>query len=263
MRCTMQWFSVSLYQQTLSVRGWKAARQPVVLTVTPSTNDVARHHMAQGVCTGTVVVAREQKAGRGRMERSWASSPGGLWFSLILRPQRSPEQVVLLPLTVAVAMASALTDATEGLPIGLKWPNDLMVKDKKIGGILMERDGHGLVVGVGVNVNQRSFASLLDQKAISVFQLTGTEVSLERLLAGSMNAIYRYCREWEDDGGQATLEAWRHHSVTLGREVRVSLPGRQVKGKAIDVDDGGSLLVDTAEGTVRITAGDVTLLRQA
>ena len=257
----MQWFNTTSYSQGLAAPSWRAASDPVVLASTPSTNDVARNLMTRGAPPGTVVVAREQRVGRGRLERQWASPPGGLWFSLVLWPDWDKERPGVLPLTIAVAMAEGLAKSVRNISVGLKWPNDLMVDEKKLGGILMERSGDGLVVGVGVNVNQSSFAPPLDRLATSLFKVTGETFSLERVLACAVNCIYLRYLEWEKDGGQGTLEAWRRLTITLKRRVRVSLPTGTVEGRAVDVDGDGSLLVETADGLSRILAGDVTLLR--
>jgi len=191
-----------------------------------STQDVARD-----LPVGSVVVADHQTTGRGRLARTWEAQPGaGLYASFVVRP------VPLLSLAAGVAAAEAC-----GPAVRLKWPNDLLLGDRKLGGILIEVSADKAVVGVGINLSWAPAGAAM------------LEVPRDDLLAGLKRLIDR----WTAAPPSETLKAWRALSETLGRRVRVELPDRVLEGMAQDVDENGSLIVDG----VPVSAGDVIHLR--
>lgn len=232
---------------------------------TDSTNRLAREFGERGAPEGIVVIAESQQSGRGRLARKWFSPPGGIWFSLLLRPRMLPQQAQLLTLASAVAAVEATT-ATSGLAPGIKWPNDLLLAGRKLAGILTEVSAetdlvHYLVLGVGVNANipAEAFPAELQGTATSLLAESGRAVDRAAWLRCFLQGFEK--RYVAAQSGQfAALPAeWRRYSLTLGREVTVYLPGRSVEGTAVDIDEHGALQVRTAVGVETFPAGEIRL----
>jgi BirA family biotin operon repressor/biotin-[acetyl-CoA-carboxylase] ligase len=225
----------------------------------PSTNDRARELAEAGV-EDVAVLAGEQTGGRGRLDREWASPAGGVWLSLVLRPDLPPAHAPLLTLAAAVAISRAAREA--GVDAGIKWPNDVLVttddEERKLAGILTEMEGEAdrvewVVVGVGVNVNVD--AEDLPPGATSVREQVGD--------VRRRSFVQRLLEEFDAlrDDADSVLEAWREHAITLGRVVRVTTPGGEVVGEALGVEHPGALVVATDDGERRVHAGDCEHLR--
>ena len=237
---------------------------PIVLPSTGSTNADVLERARAGAPEGTVVVADEQTAGRGRLGRSWASAPGeGLWFSVLLRMAPEPARG-LLPLLAGVAVAEAVR--RRGVEAGLKWPNDVVVEGsahdgtpgpRKLAGILAETDGgDGVVLGIGVNVSQGR-DGLPTAQATSL-ALEGAEVSRQDLLVDILVGLASSVGVLRRDGSGLAIDPYRALCLTIGREVTVALPGGdEVSGRAVGVGEDGQLHVRTADRTVSLAAGDV------
>jgi BirA family biotin operon repressor/biotin-[acetyl-CoA-carboxylase] ligase len=232
-----------------------------------STNDHARELAEEGADPGEVVIAESQTGGRGRRGRPWVSPPGrNVYFSVILRPELPPARAPELTLLASVAICDALRQAD--VPAVIKWPNDLLVNDRKIAGILTELASepervHWVVVGVGVNVNATAadFPEELRAIATSVLLERGTPAPRALLLAACLTALEGWLDRHAEEGFAPIREAWRERSGTLGREVTVQTGAREVVGRAEDIDEAGALLVRTERGLERILSGDVTMLR--
>ena len=233
-----------------------------------STNDRARA-LAAADRTDVAVVADEQTGGRGRLDREWVAPSGGVWLSLLTRPTVAPARAPQFTLAAAVATADACREA--GVRAAIKWPNDVVVADtaaddagrggRKLAGVLTEMEGEAdrvswLVVGVGVNANLD--AAALPAGATSIRAERGEDVDRRRFLA---RLLERYADLAADP--DAILPAWRERAATLGRRVRVETATGSVVGTAVDVDPPGALLVETADGTARVHAGDCEHLRDA
>jgi BirA family biotin operon repressor/biotin-[acetyl-CoA-carboxylase] ligase len=251
---------------------WTSVR---VVADTGSTNsDLVAGAAAGTAVPGAVLVAEEQTSGRGRLERSWtAPSRSGLFLSLLLRPDGVPkERWGWLPLLVGVAAASALSSAAE-VELRLKWPNDLLVtvggEERKVGGILVEvagAAGDAVVAGIGLNVSLR--AEELPVPGAGSLLLAGAAVlDREILLRALLRTFDELYREWVADAGDPERSglqaAYRAQCATLGRQVRVELPGgRQLLGEAVSVDADGRLVVRDADGAEQaVGAGDVVHVR--
>lgn len=224
-----------------------------------STNDVARELALAGAPAGTVVLADEQTRGRGRRGRDWRAAPGqGLLLSMVLRPAGA--NAAILPLRVGLAAARAVEDAA-GIPVGIKWPNDVVVGDRKLGGVLCEGavagERHAFVIaGVGLNVLQSDddFPPDLRGLATSIAAATGRAVDLPAL-AGKVVARLSMAAEAGGTPLAATeLEALARRDVLVGREVTVD--GRPA-GTAAGIDRSGALLVRKGATIERIYTGTV------
>ncbi len=229
----------------------------------PSTNDLAKEMGRQGAPEGTLVVADGQEAGRGRLGRQWVSPEGvGLYVSLILRPPLPPSELPQITLTVAVAAAQALERVAQIAP-GIKWPNDLLLGGRKLGGILTELETEAeriryLVVGMGLNVNTPGFPGELADTATSLWLATGRRHSRVALLRAWLEELEALYEQFLHRQFPVILRAWKRRSVTLGKPARVRQGEREVAGVAVDVAPDGALLLRTGAGQlVRVTSGEL------
>jgi BirA family transcriptional regulator, biotin operon repressor / biotin---[acetyl-CoA-carboxylase] ligase len=227
----------------------------------PSTNDLALRLTEIPVPEGTVVLADEQTAGRGRMGRRWVSPRGGIWLSVILRPRLPADQVAVIGLVTAAAAAGAVRRVT-GLSARVKWPNDVLVDGKKTAGILAEAapSPGWIVVGIGINANIPADALPPDtvHPATSLEAALGHAVDRKALIREMLRELERGYDLLKSRGAHAALRRWREMADTLGRQVRVETPGGILEGIAQDIDETGALLVRTEGGRVRkVLAGDL------
>jgi BirA family transcriptional regulator, biotin operon repressor / biotin---[acetyl-CoA-carboxylase] ligase len=215
---------------------------------------------------GTIVFARQQTAGRGRLGRQWVSPPNsGLYMSVLLRPKKSIGELPVITLGIGVAAAKAIF-ATTGLRIGLKWVNDLIYDGKKLGGILAEipsgdRTRPALVIGIGINTTfqTESIPDELKEKLYWLEAATGTEVDTTALaleLCYQIEAVYDLMNRNEVE---KILDEWRLYSITLGQEVICTSPSREVQGIAIDVTKSGALIVQTHTGREELLGGEISV----
>ncbi|HWB66439.1 MAG TPA: biotin--[acetyl-CoA-carboxylase] ligase [Mycobacteriales bacterium] len=243
---------------------WREVR---VLTRTSSTNADVVAAAREGAQEGLVVIAEEQTAGRGRMGRAWsAPARSSVLLSWLLRPTAPIAAWPLLPLMAGLALAETVAGVGEVPDVRLKWPNDVLVDDKKLAGILTERTdagGAAVVVGLGLNVSLR--AAELPVDTATSLALVGGATDREILVKELLRSFARRYATWcDDDGAPASvLPAYREWCETIGRAVSVQLPGGdRVEGVATAVDDTGRLLVRTDAGEERAwSAGDVTHVR--
>ena len=238
---------------------------------TGSTNDDLRAEAAAGTAEGRVLVADHQAGGHGRRGRTWVSPPGSsLLVSVLLRPDLDPDHLHLVTMAVGVAAAEAV-DEELAVPVGLKWPNDLVVAtpdgERKLGGILAEATWSGdqlaaVVVGLGLNVAwPRPVPEELEGIAVALDHLTDEVVDRGDLLVA---LLLRLDDILVDPARSALRERWEHLATTLGREVWVQqASGPDVVGTATGLTESGQLVVETAGGPVAISAGDVHHLRSA
>lgn len=227
-----------------------------------STNDRARE-LAMAGETDAVVLANEQTGGRGRLERPWSSPPGGIWMSVVVRPDLPPARAPLLTLAAAVAVTRAARDV--GIDAGIKWPNDVLVPATdaergglKLAGILTEMEGEAnrvnwLVVGIGINANVDP--GLLDDAATSIQAEVG---SVDR--RGFVQAVLETFDGLQTDP-ERIVPTWREYASTIGQPVRVETQGGVVEGDAVDVTEFGALVLETDDGETVVHAGDCEHLR--
>jgi BirA family transcriptional regulator, biotin operon repressor / biotin---[acetyl-CoA-carboxylase] ligase len=232
-----------------------------------STNTTAMEAGAGSAPEGSVFLAEEQTAGRGRAAHSWHSAPGtGIYCSILLRPSLPPSDVLLLSLTAALAARSAIAEIQPAFPPDLKWPNDLLLADKKLGGILTEMNAEPtrvryLVIGIGINVNQASFPPALQDQATSLLMATGSEWSRVDLCAALLKSLHREYAEFlrSPASRSAVLRRFVANSSMLrGRVVRVEENG-EFEGTTEGLDQHGFLRVRTSNGIQTVMSGTVRL----
>jgi len=233
------------------------------LTSVDSTNRWLLERVDQGASEGLAVRARHQSAGRGRRGRTWESPmDDGLWCSLLLRPPVSDDQLQLVVASVALAFSEAIATLT-GVAPAIKWPNDLLIGDRKVGGILAELRtspaGRSVVVGVGINC----LSSPPDlPTATSLQQATGVVVRPEALFEAALSALTELRPLLDTERGWAMLrERYQAALDTIGRTVRIETGDGTLEGVATSVDETGALLVNVGGTSRRFVVGDVVHLR--
>lgn len=234
----------------------------------PSTNTEAVRQAQQGAAEGVTISASEQTAGRGRLDRVWISPPGaGLYASVILRPRFSPNFWTLLPLMAALAVHDALVESC-GLEVDIKWPNDILVNEHKLCGILAETvetpSGRAAVIGIGINLTSQSFPEELRGVATSVEDAIKTTISADELLPSLLRAVgNRYAQLDTDKGRSDLIDDWTAHSTyALGKRIFVTSDEEQFSGITRGLESDGALRVETDTGEIRtVRSGDVTSLR--
>lgn len=237
-------------------------REIISYAQTGSTNDIALNLAAGGAKEGTLVVAESQTRGRGRRNRKWLAPVGtSILASLILRPPITAHEAQIITLTSAAAVAQAIRNVTQ-IPAMIKFPNDVIIGDRKVSGILTEmRTEKGwvsfLVVGMGITVNlpRNRFPAEIADIATSLSAELGRDVQRIALLQEILRQLeQRYAKVKERKTDSLTTE-WNDMLATLGCQVRITLPRRVINGRAVDVDEAGALLVRTDDGQIqRITA---------
>lgn len=237
-------------------------RRLVYLASASSTQEVARGEAESGAASGTVVVAEEQTAGRGRFGREWVSPAGrNLYLTLVLRP--SVRGLRALSIVSPLAIAVAVEEVT-GLSPRIKWPNDAIIEGRKLAGVLIENELSGdeirySLVGIGLNVNMDvERAPGIEEIATSVKRELGAETSREELLAALLNRYEALYQQAATNAG--VYEAWRARLDTLGRQVRVTFGDQVYEGLAEDVDTDGNLVLRRPDGErLTLEAGEVSL----
>jgi BirA family biotin operon repressor/biotin-[acetyl-CoA-carboxylase] ligase len=235
-----------------------------------STNTLARSLGQQGTAEGTIVVADVQTAGRGQAGRIWISPPErNLYVSIVLRPAVTPAQAPLLSLLVAVALVDTLRHMA--VPSGIKWPNDVLIGDRKVAGILteMETDGarvHFIVVGIGVNINMSNvelarYLGPIAPTATSLQIVLGHEISRERLLAALLSHLEQWYERFCTDGGAVLQAAWEERSLMSGRRIRARTAEGAWEGTVQGIDQRGQLQLRQDDGSwLSLTSAEVRFL---
>jgi BirA family biotin operon repressor/biotin-[acetyl-CoA-carboxylase] ligase len=246
--------------------GWREIR---VVQETTSTNSALARLAREGAGPGLVLVAEHQSGGRGRLDRAWTSPPGaGLTFSVLVEPAGvAPDHWPWVPLLAGVAVAEGVRRVTE-VDASLKWPNDVLVGDRKLAGLLSERveapNASLAVVGVGLNVTLRADeVPTAEATSLALEQAATTDRTV--VLREVLRVFDRLFRAWLREGGDpraGLLESYLRRCSTVGRQVRVALPGGSaLAGEAVRVDDHGRLVVRTGAGEQVVGAGDVVHVR--
>lgn len=235
--------------------------------VTNSTNDDALAAARAAAPHGSVYIADEQLAGRGRGGHGWHSAAGeGLYVSVLLRPEFPAMRLPLLPLVAGLAVVNAIRGAS-GLEVDLRWPNDLLLGPRKVGGILVEAHSEGAridfaVVGIGINVHQQAFASDLSTPATSLDLEAGHRVERQAVLIALLKSLEQEANALLDSAAAAAVPARVERASTWVRNRRVDVHGPQAcTGVTAGLDEYGFLLVDTDAGRVTVQTGGIRSLK--
>jgi BirA family biotin operon repressor/biotin-[acetyl-CoA-carboxylase] ligase len=238
-----------------------------VFEETTSTNDVIEKLARDGVKEGAVVFAESQRKGRGRLGRKWISpSHKGLWFSILLRPDLRPQETTQLTVASATAIVRAIRSET-GVSAEIKWPNDILVRGKKVAGILTELNAELdhvkyviLGIGVDVNVSAAEFPLEVRRTATSLSIEAGAPIARPALAASILRELDEDYRRVTTRNFPALADEWEAACTTLGRQVSIRTGDRQIRGRAESLGDDGALLVRTEHGHIEwVIGGDVTL----
>lgn len=236
-----------------------------------STQDYALSLAEKGAQEGTLVISERQTKGRGRRMNSWISPSGGLWFSLVLRPGKVPFYIPALNLGVGLAVVRGIKKIA-GIPVSLRWPNDIYFNEKKLGGILVEMGAKGdflefVVIGVGLNtnINPDDFAPAIRERATSVRNEIGNSVDNFSLLEEILSEFEKVYETFKRKGFQPILKDIKENCSLLGRRISVTdgeekLP---IEGQALDIGENGALLVRLDSGAVtRVLSGRVEVMQE-
>ena len=230
-----------------------------------STNSKAYQLALDGAEEGEVVISESQEKGRGRLGRQWFSPPFlNLYLSVILRPKIPPHQASLITLMAAVATADAIQKFSGLLPL-IKWPNDILLRDRKIAGLLNEIHSemdriHFVILGIGVNLNldKRKFSKEFGAGATSLKIEMGQAISRKIFLQTLLQELEKWYTIFMKEGSAHILKAWRDRAHIKGRRVKVTSFGKALTGVAVDIDSDGALILETAGGKrERVVAGDI------
>lgn len=256
---------VSRLQDRLCTR--RLGRSVLFSREVDSTNKWAKELAMYGAHEGTVVIVETQTRGRGRLGREWVSPTGGLWFSLILRPELRPAEAVRLTFVAGLAVAKVLREMFD-LKVETKWPNDVLVNGQKICGILTEMNTtvetvNFVVVGVGVNANfdvETVFPEQLKKVATSLENEIGRKVQLEELFRGLLERLENLYELFTKEGFNPILKEWKKYADFLGHQVEVTSPIEKLSGLALDIDHEGALVLKLENRTIkRVFVGDISM----
>jgi BirA family biotin operon repressor/biotin-[acetyl-CoA-carboxylase] ligase len=238
----------------------------IELDTVGSTQQVAREHAARGAPEGTTIIAKSQTSGTGRMGRTWVSPLGGLYMSFILRPRELPKPE-LVTLIAAAAVVAGIKNST-GLAPTIRWPNDITLRGRKLGGVIAEAQSHGgevdqIIVGVGVNCNAPpSKMGDLQGESTSISQELGSEVDISEVMHSTLESFSSLYERWKS--GEDLREEWAQEVGTIGKELSVKLKtgGNPFSCVGQDLDAEGNLVILLEGESVAISAEDLEWLRE-
>lgn len=232
-----------------------------------STNIIAKEkalHRAEGINEGTLIIAERQSAGKGRLGRKWFSPLGGIWLSVILYPQLPPFYIPRITLMTVVAAVKAIKMCTQ-IELQIKWPNDILINEKKACGILTEMSAeldiiNWVVVGIGINANidLRDFPEDIQENTISLKEASGKEISRVKLAQTFLQEFEKYYDKLKRKEFSSILREWKLYSHTLGRKIRVDMGERIITGEAVDINEEGVLVLKKEDGElIKIISGTI------
>ncbi len=230
-----------------------------------STNTFARSLEESECPNGTLIIADEQTAGKGRQGRQWQSQKGmNLLFSVVTRPSFIQEKIRMLPFAAALAVADGIEQETKSA-IECKWPNDLLIDGKKVAGMLIESATQNeavmsMIFGIGINVNQTEFANDIKEKATSLKLHSQQDIDRVRLLCAVIGELEYRFEQLRQFSPHMLLDEWKQRATMLGSAITIAEHRSSIKAKAIDVAANGALVIEEIDGTRReVFAGDVTI----
>ena len=232
-----------------------------------STNTMAKKialHTAERIDEGRLIITERQSAGKGRLGREWFSPAGGIWLSIILYPQLSPSYISRITLMTAVAVVQAIKTCTQ-IESQIKWPNDVLINEKKVCGILTEMSTeldiiNWVVVGIGINANVdiRDFPKDIQKNTTSLKETSGKEISRVQLLQTFLQEFEKYYEKLKRKRFPSILKEWKLYSHTLGRKIRVDMGEKIITGEAVDINEEGVLILKKEDGElIKIISGTI------
>jgi len=232
-----------------------------------STNIIAKEkasHKAEGINEGALIIAERQSAGKGRLGREWFSPTGGIWLSIILYPQLSPSYISRITLMAAVAVVKAIKICTQ-IESQIKWPNDILINEKKVCGILTEMSAepdiiNWVVVGIGININieHQEFPEDIQENAISLKEVFGKEISRVKMVQIFLQEFEKYYENLNRRKFSSILKEWKLYSHTLRRKIKVDMGERIITGEAVEINEEGALILKKEDGKlVKIISGTI------
>jgi BirA family biotin operon repressor/biotin-[acetyl-CoA-carboxylase] ligase len=228
-----------------------------------STNNYAKKLLNNNVVEGTIIVAEKQLEGRGRKSREWCSPKNGLWFSVILYPNISPQKAMYITMVASISIVKAIKEICN-INTKIKWPNDILCNGKKICGILTELDAeidkiNYVIIGIGINVNNR-IPTTLSESATSLKNEIGIKISRVNLICSILthfDEIYKKILKKDFD---SIKKSWLNNAKIVGMKISVHGENKTIKGIVAGIDDNGCLLLKSKKGTQQVVSGDIKYL---
>ena len=230
-----------------------------------STNTYAKSLTLENNAEGSLIIAEEQTAGKGRLKRSWLAEKGkNLTFSIILTPTILPERIGILSLYAALAVAEAIENILPLTPV-CKWPNDVLLNDKKVCGILSEvvfksEALYSVIIGIGINVNQLIFPNELQEIATSLFLTTGRSIDRAIFLAKVLERLETLYKIIQNNQTDRILRHWKKYCTMFDKKISIEQQGTILKGTVTGLADDGGLIIQTNSKNVKVLAGDIQII---
>lgn len=235
----------------------------IILKSVDSTNEEIKRLAGRLEPSGTVVASEEQSAGKGRFGRVWESEKGGLYFSFLIRPNLPPSDISSVTLAAGYAVCLAIREYT-GLDARIKWPNDIIIGKKKVCGILTEMAAQSdcieyVVIGIGINVNLKTFPKEIEHKATSLLTETGKQLDKSDFFKNVLKHLDAVLSSFLISVSVEDMESFKELCATIGRDVSVERNGLTLTGKAVGISPSGELLIQTSEKILSVSSGEVTV----
>lgn len=236
----------------------------ITLKTVDSTNEEIKRRANENAKSGLVVISHEQTAGKGRLGRKWTSSEGGVYFSILLRPELPPSDISGITLAAGMGVCLAIRKFT-GLDAMIKWPNDVIIGNKKVCGILTEMTAQTdmidfVVIGIGINALQESFPEEIAYKATSLKIEKKSELDLSKFMHEIISTLDKTILSYLFGVSQEDLKLYKSMCATIGRDVSLTRNGEKLTGKAIDITADGELVVSLENGKkIAVNSGEVTV----
>ncbi len=222
-----------------------------------STNEFAKKIIGEAK-DGTVILADTQTAGKGRLERTWYSPEGGIYMSIIL----FTDKPLMIPILASVAICETFYNNYDIL-LGIKWPNDLLLNDKKVAGILVEMVDLAIIMGLGINLNIAEFPEELQNTASSIFLETRKKLDKMMVVNDLFREIEKVYQLLQKGETGEILQKWRHYTIMFGKKVIIETPTGTISGKVIDIAGNGALVLSLPEGRIeKVLAGDCRIIKE-
>jgi BirA family transcriptional regulator, biotin operon repressor / biotin---[acetyl-CoA-carboxylase] ligase len=229
-----------------------------------STNAFAKKLTADKSYDGTLIIAEEQTLGRGRFNRKWESEKEkNLTLSIVLQPYSHIENIGLIPLCTGAMIARSVEHFTK-LKTECKWPNDILIDGKKVCGILIESSSTNniqrrYIIGIGININQETFSADIISTASSLKLISGKDIDRIKLLINILESLEEMYKNFIDGNHKVMIDEWLSRCTLIGKKITVLQSGKEIKGKALKLDNDGNLILDCDGRLLKILSGDVTL----